>query len=462
MVTTGAASRPRMIFNAFTQITPSHHYEGLWRTPWGQASPIDSMQTWLDVAKTIEAAKFDGLFIADGLGLMAPFGGSHRAHAEGANNFPNGDALIVAAALAGVTEHISLGFTSSLIQAHPFELARLASTLDQLTGGRVAWNIVPSGLENSFRNMNFDQMPTYEERYARADEYLKVVFSLWEGSWEMDAVVRDAARGIYADASKIYRINHRGPLYSVQGPHLSAPSPQRVPFLYTAGMSPRSLRLAAQHAEALLIMTRTPEDAAQLVAQLDALLPEYGRRPGDVKVIQLLRFVVGSTEAEAKRRHEEILEYVNPRGHVVESGGILGMDLGYYDLDEEIDISHAPGAKGIFGAASGAEGRTTATPRQIAAATDIPPTVGTPEQIADVIERWQDAGVSGINVADAMFHRYFTDFAEQVMPELRRRGMAQREYAPGTFRDKVFGEGPHLPDRHPAAAYRGAFTDSIG
>ncbi|HEY0248974.1 MAG TPA: NtaA/DmoA family FMN-dependent monooxygenase, partial [Gryllotalpicola sp.] len=448
----------RMIFNAFAQLTPSHHYEGLWRTPWAQASPVGAMQTWVDVAKTIEAAKFDGLFFADGLGLMGPFGGTHRAHAEGANNFPNDDAVIVAAALTAVTENLSLGFTSSLIQTHPFELARIASTFDRISGGRVGWNIVPSGLENGFRNLNFDRMPTYEERYGRADEFMKVVFSLWEGSWDRDAVVQDAENGIWADPSKIYRINHKGTLFSVQGPHICAPSPQRVPFLYTAGMSPGALRVAAEHAEALLIMSRTPEAASVLVKQLDALLPQYGRRPGDVKVIQLLRFVVGSTEEEALRKHAEILEYVTPRGHIVESGGILGMDLGYYDEDEEVDISSAPGSAGIFGAASAAGGALRATPRQVAAATDIPPTVGTPEQIADVIEQWRDAGVSGINVADAAFHRYFTDFAEQVMPELQKRGIAQKEYAPGTYREKVFGEGPHLPDRHPAARYRGAFT----
>lgn len=456
------ANSSRMIFNAFVQIVPGHHYEGLWRSPWGLQNPYEDFNTWIRMAKRIEDAKFDGLFIADSLGLFGPYGGTHRAHAEGAISFPEDDAIIVAAALAAVTKNLSLGFTSATIQNQPFEFARMVSTLDRISNGRAAWNIVSSALLSAHQNVGMDQVPTSDERYARSDEFLKVVLSLWEGSWDKDAVIRDVEKGVYSDPSKIYRINHKGRHHSVAGPHMSEPSPQRAPFLYTAGMSTNSIRLAAQHAEAMLIQVRSTEHAARIVAELNAVLPEFGRRPGDVKVIQSLHFVVGSTDEEAKRNHDEIYSYINPRGTLVESAGILGMDLSGYDLDEEVDISHAPGFKGIFGAASLGEGKTKATPRQVASFADNPAVVGTPEHIADEIEKWRDAGVSGINVGDYMFHQAFEPFVEHVMPVLRQRGIAQSEYAPGTFREKVFGEGPHLPDRHPAAKYRGAFTDAIG
>jgi FMN-dependent oxidoreductase (nitrilotriacetate monooxygenase family) len=456
------ADSPRMIFNAFVQIVPGHHYEGLWRSPWGLENPYEKFDTWIRMVKRIEEAKFDGLFIADSLGLYGTFGGNHRAHAEGGIAFPGDDAIILAAALAAVTENLSLGFTSTTIQNQPFEFARMASTLDRVSNGRAAWNIVASALLSAHQNVGMEQVPSNEERYARADEFLEVVFSLLEGSWDKNAILRDVEKGVFSDPSKIYRINHKSRNYSVAGPLLTEPSPQRTPFLYTAGMSKNSIRLAAQHAEAMLIQVRDREHAARIVGELDALLPEFGRRPGDVKVIQSLRFVVGSTEEEAKRNHDEIYSYINPRGTLVEAAGILGMDLSGYDLDEEVDISSAPGFKGLFGAASLGEGKTTATPRQIASFSDHPAVVGTPEYIADEIEKWRDAGVSGINLGDYMFHKAYEPFVEQVMPVLRQRGIAQSEYAPGTFREKVFAEGPHLPDRHPAATYRGAFTDAIG
>ncbi|HEY0248973.1 MAG TPA: NtaA/DmoA family FMN-dependent monooxygenase [Gryllotalpicola sp.] len=452
----------RMIFNAFVQLTPGHHFTGLWRTPWGQENPYDDIDTWVRIAQRIEAAKFDGLFIADSLGMVGAFGGSHKVHAEAAAAVPEDDAIIVAAALATVTKDISLGFTSALIQNLPFEFARLASTVDRVSKGRAAWNIVPSALLNAHRNVGLDEVPTPEERYARADEFLKVVFSLWEGSWDLDAVVKDVEKGIYTDPSKVHRINHKGSLYSVEGPHLNEPTPQRTPFLYTAGVSTNSIRTAARYAEVLLTQVKTPEDATALIDDLNRQLVEYGRKPGDVKVVQALHFVVGSTEEEAQRNYEEVESYVDPRGALIEAGGILGMDLSKYDLDEEVDISSAPGFRGIFGAANLAEGQTTATPRQIASFGSIPPVVGTPEQIADEVERWQAAGIAGINVGDYLYHRAFEPFAEQVMPELQRRGIAQKEYTPGTFREKVFGAGPLLNERHPAAQLRGTFTDNIG
>ncbi|MBF0817172.1 LLM class flavin-dependent oxidoreductase [Microbacterium paludicola] len=453
---------PRMMFNAFVQLTPGHHFEGLWRSPWGQENPYDELDTWIGIAKRIEAAKFDGLFIADTMGLYGAWGGDHRAHAEGAISFPEDDAIIMAAALAAVTENLSLGFTSALIQNYPFEFARLASTVDRVTKGRAAWNIVPGSTLSSHRNVGIDEVPSNADRYARAEEYLDVVFSLWEGSWALDAVVKDAERGVYADPSKIFRINHASERFKVTGPHMNEPTPQRVPFLYTAGVSSNSVRLAAKYAEAMLMQVRTPQDAAGMVKDLGTYAREYGRRAEDIKVIQALHFVVGSTEEEAKRKWEENKEYINPRGTLVESAGILGMDLSGYDLDEEVDISSAPGFHGIFGEATLGKGRTTATPREIAAAAAVPPVVGTPEQIADVIEQWRDAGVTGINVGDYLFSRAYVDFADHVMPELQKRGIAQREYAPGTVREKVFGDGPFLNERHPAAKLRGAFTDAIG
>ncbi len=456
------ATSSRMIFNAFTHITPGHHFHGLWRTPWGMENPYDELATWIRIAQRVEAAKMDGLFIADTMGLFGAWGGSHRVHAEAAISLPADDAIIWAAALAAVTKEISLGYTSALIQNLPYEFARLAASVDRVTNGRSAWNIVPGSTLSAHRDVGIDEIPSNADRYERSHEYLDVVFSLWEGSWAMDAVVKDVQTGVYSDPSKIFRINHAGKRFKVEGPLISEPTPQRVPFLYTAGVSDNSVRLAAQYSEAMLIQVRTPQDAKVMVDKLHGYLREFGREPEDVKVIQALHFIVGSTEEEAVRKQHEIESYVNPIGELVEAAGILGMDLSGYGLDDEIDISAAPGFKGIMGEATLGAGVTTATPRQIASFSGVPPIVGTPEKVADAIEEWHEAGVDGVNVGDYLYSHAFIDFAELVMPELQKRGLAQTEYAEGTFREKVFGAGPYLNERHPAAKLRGTFTDSIG
>lgn len=455
------SERPRLLFNGFAQATASHHYKDLWTAPWARDQNFNDLATWVRIAKNLEDAKFDGLFLADAMGLMGPYAGSHKVFVESAFNFPNNDAIIIAAALAGVTENLSLGFTSSLIQNQPFELARLVSTLDHLSKGRVGWNVVTSAIENSYRNLGFTQMPTHDERYARADEFMDVVYALWEGSWDDDAVKRDWQAGLYTDPTKVHRIDHHGEYYDVQGPHMSEPSPQKTPFIYTAGMSANALRLAAKHAEGLLIQAGSPAHAGTIVEQVNGYLAEYGRRPEDLKVIQLIKFVVGSTEEEAERKYKEIISYTDPEGDIIERGGILGMDLGLMDPDAPIDIDTAPGFKGVYGSASLAPGQKTTTIREIVTKSAVHPTRGTPEQIVAVIEEYQDAGITGFNIADFLFHDAFKDFGEQVMPALRARGLAQSEYAPGTFREKVFGAGPHLNERHLGASHRGKYTNSI-
>lgn len=451
----------RLLFNGFAQVVPSHLTHGLWRSPWGQSHSFNDLATWVDIAKTLEGAHFDGFFLADHLGIGGKYDGSYRIHTEQGICFPDNDAVVVASAVAAVTTDLGLSFTSSLIQNQPFEFARLASTLDHLSKGRVGWNVVTSALENSYRNVGFDSIPTHEERYARADEFLEVVYKLWEGSWEADAVRRDVEKAIYADATKIHTIDHRGPLYSVQGPHLSEPSPQRVPFIYTAGMSESAHRLAAQHAEGLLIGASGPEHAAKVIARLRGYLPEYGRRPNDLKVFQNLKFVAGSTEGEAQRKHAELQQWTHPAGVAAQASAVLGIDLGGKDPDEPLTIDEASGFFGVFGAAALDEGRGTASINQILEKSNAKPIVGTPEQIADAIETWAGAGLDGINLSDYLFHGSYHDFAEHVTPVLKDRGLMQREYGEGTFRERVFGDGPLVNERHPAAAYRGVFTADL-
>jgi alkanesulfonate monooxygenase SsuD/methylene tetrahydromethanopterin reductase-like flavin-dependent oxidoreductase (luciferase family) len=245
---------------------------------------------------------------------------------------------------------------------------------------------------------------------AWTEEYVDVTYKLWEGSWEEDALRRDGRADGHAGDGKVHRINHQGPRYQVAGPHLVSPSPQRTPLLFQAGASEADRACAAANAEAVFIRSPSPAAAAHDAADIRSRAAGHGRPPEDIKFFQGLHVVTGSTEAEARRKAAE--------------------------LDERA------GAAARLSPYTAASGRI----------------VGTPEQIADELASWQDAGVDGISLVDAGGPAPYEEFVDHVVPVLQGRGLMQREYAEGTLRHKLFGRGDRLPERHPAARYRGAFA----
>ncbi|MBO1902388.1 NtaA/DmoA family FMN-dependent monooxygenase [Leucobacter weissii] len=452
-------TRPRLHFNAFVQIVPSHHRMGLWSRESEHPMDFNRFDTWQDIAQTLERGRFDGLFIADHLGIHHGYQGSMATNVREGICFPDNDAILIAAALSGVTEHLGLIFTSSIFQNHPFELARLSSTLDHLSGGRAGWNLVTSSLPNAFRNLGHDGVVEHDERYRRSEEFLEVLYKLWEGSWDDGAVVK--RDGVYADPTRIHRINHVGEQFSVEGPHLSEPSPQVSPFLFLAGVSTAAQRVAGRRAEAATIVSSGPDAAARIVESVRSHAVSAGRDPGDVKIFNGLKFVIGSTEAEAERKHRELLDRESTDARLAFASGVFGVDLGGLDPDAPLTaypstahFAEAPVFRGV-------EGQAPATIRDLAFLGEAHPLVGTPERLADELERWQDAGIDGINVEDYQFHGGYRDFVDHLIPVLQDRGLAQRDYAPGTFREKIFGAGSHrLNPRHFGAQFRGAFTDN--
>ncbi len=229
---------PELIFNAFVMNTVSHIQHGLWRHPAARQHDFNDVRVWIDLAKTLEAGLFDAIFFADVVGLYGPLHGDYAVNAREGLQIPNNDPSILLAALATHTEHLGLALTSSVLQAHPFEFARRASTLDHISNGRLAWNIVTSTQENAARNFGFERLVEHDTRYDWAGEYVDVVYKLWEGSWDDGALLRDKTSGVFSDASRIHKINHAGKRYRVEGPHLPSPSPQRTPFLFQAGPRP--------------------------------------------------------------------------------------------------------------------------------------------------------------------------------------------------------------------------------
>ncbi|MEV8516088.1 LLM class flavin-dependent oxidoreductase [Dactylosporangium sp. NPDC051484] len=447
-------------FNAFVMNTGSHVHHGQWRHPAARQADFNDVRLWTDLAKRLEGGLFDAIFFADVVGLYGPADGSYEVHAREGLQIPSNDPAVLLSALAVNTEHLGLAFTSNVLQQHPFQFARQMSTLDHISNGRVAWNIVTGTLEGAARNFNLDNLPPHDDRYDWAREYVDVVYKLWEGSWDPDALVRDKQRGIFADAAKIHKINHRGPRYRVDGPHLPSPSPQRTPVLYQAGASAAGKAFAAEHAEAIFIIAPTPQVAAEGIRETRELAVRAGRRADDIKFYQGFAFVVGSTEEEARRKESEIESYISLDGYQTHRSYGARPDGTFYPPDTPLSAIDTNGSIGLLDwlrrSVTDREPVIADVGRLIASTARI---VGTPEQIADQLVVWQRAGIDGVNMFNWHIPGSYEDFIDHVMPVLRERGLAQREYVPGTLRRKLFGTDL-INDRHPAAAYRGAFTNA--
>ncbi|MFC8527446.1 NtaA/DmoA family FMN-dependent monooxygenase [Nocardia sp. NPDC057227] len=455
-------SRPRLLLNAFTMNTVTHVSYGSWRRDDTRQTEFHTLDPWLELVRILERGTFDSVFFADIVGLYDDFGGGWETHVREGLQVPNHDPAALVSALAAATEHLGIVITSSVLQDHPFSFARKISTLDHLSRGRIGWNIVTSALRNSARNFDLPDRVPHDERYAWAEEYSEVVYKLWEGSWDDGALVRDRVRGIHADPSRIHKIHHRSERYAVEGPHLSAPSPQRTPVLFQAGTSDAGRAFAARHAEGVFINQGSPAAAREVIAHTRDLAAAAGRARDDIKFFQGLTVIVGSTAAEARRKAADLDESFSLDGLLAHRSGSIGIDFGGLPIDTPIgELSSAVDGtrSAIESLIRAAGGRTDVTIADFVThkqhATRL---VGAPEQIADELERWQDAGVDGINLQYAVTPGSFADFADHVVPELRKRGLAQHEYTPGTLRHKFFGAADTLPETHPARRWHGAFT----
>ncbi|PLZ01802.1 LLM class flavin-dependent oxidoreductase [Burkholderia sp. WAC0059] len=446
----------RLIYNAFTHVTPNHHSHGYWRHPDGRIQlDYKRLPPWIELAQTVERGCFDTVFLADVVGVYDRFRGGGDTAIRTAMQFPSLDPVSLVSALAAATEHVGFAVTSSVIQDHPFDFARRMSTLDHLTDGRLAWNIVTSYLDNAARNFGLPALEEHDERYRWAGEYVEVAYKLWEASWEDDALVADPVGGTYADPAKVHKILHRGPRYAVEGPHLVEPSVQRTPLLFQAGGSEAGRDFAARHAEATFIAARTPESAARHVADLRERARRFGRGEDELKIIVPLAPVIGATEQEAHARRRELREWLSLDALQAFWSGNLGVDLSDIDparpLSELLLTNHVRGNVRAF--IEAAPDRTV-TFADLLKETVSARFAGTPEQIADEVQRYADAGVDGFNVVPVTTLGWWREFVDHVVPVLQKRGLMQTGYAPGSLRQKIYGRGPTLPDHHPARQLR--------
>lgn len=431
----GSADKKRFILYAFMMGTSGHQSPGLWTHPADRSKYHNRLSYWTDHAKLLEAAHFDGIFLADVLGGYDVYTKSlDPALASGAQ-FPVIDPLLLISAMAAATTNLSFGITATTSYVHPYELARRFSTLDHLTNGRVGWNVVTGYLDSAARQFGAKNQELHAKRYEVADEYMDVVYKLWESSWADDAVLHDRKSGVYTRPERVRQINHKGKYYeSVPGPHICEPSPQRTPVIYQAGSSGPGMAFASKHAEVIFIAAHKPDVAKKRVDAARAGAAEAGRDPSTLKVLALLCPIIGRTNEEAEAKYKEHLEHGSDDGALALFGGWTGIDLSTYGPDEELRATESNAIK------SAVENFATQDPtvpkwNKAAVANKIklgglgPTIVGGPESIADQLQEWvEKSGVDGFNLAYTLAPGTFEDFVELVVPILKKRGVVWGDY----------------------------------
>ena len=449
--------RREIHFNAFDMNCVGHIQQGLWTHPRDQSARYLDLRYWTEYARRLEAGLFDGIFFADVLGVYDVLGGNADAALRGAVQVPVNDPTLLIPAMAAVTEHLGFGVTANLTYESPFLFARRMSTLDHLTGGRVGWNIVTGYLDSAARAVGLTGQTAHDDRYDLADEYMSLVYKLWEGSWEDGAVLRDKARGLYADPARVHVVHHHGPQYKVDAMHLSEPSRQRTPVLYQAGSSARGSRFAATHAECVFVNGQSKAGVKQLVEDLRRQAVGQGRAGSDIKVFLGATVITGRTDAEAQEKFAEYRRYVSSEAALVHAAASMGIDFDQYDMDAPISTGKSQAI------VSNVEAMTrTAGPQwtkrklleQMVLGSRQPPLVGSAETVADALIAWTtDADVDGFNLSRTVVPECFDDFIAGVVPLLQERGVYKTRYADGSLRGKLFGRD-RLPASHTAAQYR--------
>jgi FMN-dependent oxidoreductase (nitrilotriacetate monooxygenase family) len=449
----------KIILNQFDMNTPGHIWPGFWRHPRDRMDYL-SLDYWKSVARIAERGLFDSFFFADVFGIYDVYGASPEAALRAGVQVPINDPFLIIPAMAEATTNLGFGVTANLSLESPYILARRFSTLDHITKGRIAWNIVTGFLASAAKGVGLDTIQRHDDRYGVAEEYMDVLYQLWEASWDEDAVVRDVASGVYTRPDRVHRVKSDGPNFPIDAVALTEPSPQRTPTLFQAGASTRGRAFSAKHAECILISGHNKTIVAETVRDIRRRAAEFGRDPRDAKIVLGATVVAAETEAEARDRYEEYKASVDPRGALTILSGWSGVDFSKYDLDEPIRYIESPAAQSTL------EAMTIRSPDRIWTVRDLvafepvaghgPFVIGSGKQVAEELISWVEAtDVDGFNVTRLVMPEGLEAIVDYVVPELQSRGAYKTAYAEGPLREKLQGPGrARLPDEHPAGRFR--------
>jgi FMN-dependent oxidoreductase (nitrilotriacetate monooxygenase family) len=361
--------------------------------------------------------------------------------------------LLTAVALA--TSHIGVIATCSSSYNSPFNLARRLQSVDHISGGRMAWNVVTNAGDAAAQNFGLTGAPIHADRYGRADEFVDVVIKLWD-SWEDDAIIADAAAGIYADRTKVHVVDHQGDHFAVRGPLNVPRSPQGRPVIVQAGSSEGGKALGSRYADAIFTTQTTLPDGLAFYGEMKTRARAWGRNPDHLKIMPGLSTVIGSTEEEARRRCDELDSYLGEEGLASQLAQRIGVPLADLDLDAELPwerignvVDFERGSHGFLEAQLNLARRERLTVRELSRRirSGHRLIVGTPEQVAETMTEWFLAGAAdGFNLMPDMFPSGAEIFVDHVVPILRAKGLFRHEYSGTTLRD-------HLGLPHPVSQY---------
>ncbi|UZX05438.1 LLM class flavin-dependent oxidoreductase [Arthrobacter sp. CDRTa11] len=445
---------------AFDFTGPAHLSAGVWKHPADRGSEYKSLKYWVDYARMLEEACFDGIFFADNVGYHDVYRGNVDAALKDAAQIPANDPSYVIPAMAAVTAHLGFGVTSTTAYDHPYSLARKFATLDHLTDGRIGWNVVTSYADSAARNLGTGVQRAHDDRYEVAGEFIDVALKLWESSWEEQSVVADPASSTYVDPQRVHPIEHSGQHFTVPGIFLCEPSPQRTPVIFQAGGSSKGIALAAATAEAVFMNATSKSGLKQQVDRLRKQAEEAGRNPAHIAALQMITVISGATDSEAQKKYEAYRKLVSYEGAMARYSGWSGLDMSTFDPDVPLRHVKTNAGQTMVDIFSKMDPDKEWTPRDIAEYIGIggtsPVIVGGPETVADELNSWiEETGVDGFNVSHAVKYQDIKDFTDFVVPELQRRGLMRTGYDGGTLRENLFGAGQtRLADDHPGAVYR--------
>ena len=428
----------------------------LWTHPLDRRiTSTSSFDYWLHLARIAEETHLDFFFFGDVLGIYDVYKSSADTALAWGVELPAHDPLMHIPALAAATRNLAFGATISTSYDHPFAHARRLSTLDHLTRGRIAWNIVTSYLPSAARNFGHQTLVKHDDRYDIAEEFLDVTYKLWEGSWADDAFAGDKQGRVFADPDRVRAINHQGHYFASTGPHVSHPSLQRTPYLIQAGWSPRGKLFGAKHAETIFVGSSDPHQVRNGMDEIRALAGTFGRDGSEIKALSGVQILVGRTQADAEAKLENYQQYYNMDATLAAYAGWSGLDLSKYSDDEPLSKAVEGHTESAVKNAPVLAGDLRRRYKQVQGNSGLF-FMGTAQKIADDITRHVEiSGVDGFLLHQFISPGSFEDFAEFVVPELKKRGL-YREAAPqGTLRSRLRQDhSDRLPASHAAAAHR--------
>ncbi|KAL6253241.1 hypothetical protein RBB50_000964 [Rhinocladiella similis] len=447
--------------------TGSHMSPGQWRDPDDKTTGKDRLEYWLNLARLAEEGKISFIFFADSYSLFDVYSRSTApilragAHAAGL------DPMVIIPAMAAVTKTLGFGVTGSTSYLTPYILARTLTSLDHLSNGRVAWNVVTSWSKSAALALGADDVVPHDERYNVAHEYMDLVYKFWESSWADDAVAWDRENRVAFEPSKVQKIEHKGKYLKSSTAFQTHPSPQRTPVIFQAGTSKAGRAFGSKHAEAIYVGGLVPSQTAGSIAQIRADAAAQGRDPSSIKFFVGISPIIGRTMEEAQVKYERAVEHADVIGGLAQFSGYTGIDLSKFPLDEVFKLTDAPGDDAThtflenFNKATG--NTEPWTPRRLGQTMALggfhPAPVGTPEMVADVFEQWiNDADVDGFNIAYVTSPGSFEDVVYLLRPELVKRGLMWDDYdfPGGTLRENLYGvQGQkYLRDDHYGHKFR--------